>query len=95
MYLVLFLLNLLCSKKLAEFRRKFSFIVISVTWWFNFQMVLFCYISSVFYISFSLSCQSLGTIYRDIARDFLKGGSSYGTARTINFGPFSMKFDVL
>ena len=40
MYLVLFLLNLLCSEKLAEFKRNFSFIVIS-TWWFNFQMVFF------------------------------------------------------
>ena len=50
MYLVLFLLNLLCSEKLAEFRRNFSFIVIS-TWWFNFQMVLFFYISSICLLS--------------------------------------------
>ena len=47
MYLALFLLNLLCSEKLAEFGKHFSFIVISATWSFNFQMVLLFYINLI------------------------------------------------
>ena len=45
MYLVLLLVTF--SRVVAEFRRNFSFIVISATWSVNFQMALLFYISLI------------------------------------------------
>ena len=52
MFLVLFLANLLCSKKLLlNFEEALPLFMISAAWSFNFQMVLlFCMVLSSFYL---------------------------------------------